>query len=88
MTIKKLAVFAIAIALILGTLTLNSYVTAKDPMQYEYLIHGQREMDRKEGEGLGGEFNHLGNQGWEFVGVIPGQEDAHSLIFMRPKVSK
>ncbi|MCZ6634856.1 MAG: hypothetical protein O7G87_15750 [bacterium] len=88
MTIKKLAVFAIAIALILGTLTLNSYVTAKDPMQYEYLVQGKREMDRKEGEGLAGEFNHLGNQGWEFVGVIPGEGDAYSVIFVRPKVSE
>ena len=89
MTVKKLAIFAIAIALMLGAFTLNSYVKAKSHMtQYEYLIQGKRELDRKEGEGLGGEFNLLGSQGWEFVGIIPGQEDAYSVIFKRVKEAK
>ena len=40
------------------------------------------------GEGLGGEFNLLGSQGWEFVGVIPGQDDAYSVVFKRNKETK
>ena len=85
MTFNKLTAVFIVLALILGAFTVNSYVTAQRKMQYEYLVQGKRELDRKEGEGLQGEFNSLGAEGWQLVGVLPGKADAYSVVFMRPK---
>lgn len=85
MTIRKLTLVLVAIALITGMFAVNTAVVAQKQVQWEYMVQGKRELDRKEGEGMGSEFNNLGAQGWEFVGVLPGKADAYSVVFKRKK---
>ena len=85
MTIRRITLTFAAIAIMLGGLAINSQVTAKshEMTKYEYLIQGKRELERRESESLQGEFNNLGGQGWKLVAVLPGKEDAYSVVFMR-----
>lgn len=85
MTTRKITVIAIALTMIFGTLAINTTVVAQKKTTWEYMVQGKRELDRKEGEGLTGEFNNLGAGGWEFVGVLPGKADAYSVVFKRKK---
>ncbi len=85
MTTRKITVLVVALTLVLGTLAINTTVVAQKQTQWEYMVQGKRELDRKEGEGMAGEFNNLGAGGWEFVGVLPGKADAYSVVFKRKK---
>ena len=85
MTIRKLTLVVVALAMITGMFALNTAVVAQKQAQWEYMVQGKRELDRQEGEGLGHEFNNLGAQGWEFVGILPGKSDAYSIVFKRKK---
>lgn len=61
---------------------------------YEYSLTGMRlqpKWSEQNGKKVGSDteleamFNFQGAQGWEFVGTIPGKEDAIFLVFRRPK---
>lgn len=85
MTTRKLTWLVIAFALVVGTFVADSTVKAQKQTQWEYMIQGKRELDRKEGEALQSEFNNIGAGGWEYVGMMPGKDDAFSVVFKRRK---
>lgn len=97
---KKLFTVAVVLVLLLGTFAVGSYVSAQAKAKayagptYEYSLMGMRLQPKWTDVGgkktasdaeMEAMFNFQGTQGWEFVGTIPGKEDAIFLVFRRPK---
>ena len=93
MLYRKLTVAAIAFALVIGIFAVGSFsADAAKTVKYEYLVLGLREADRTVADPSGnkisplqGEFTQKGNEGWEYVGTIPGKDDAYFIVFSREK---
>lgn len=97
---KKLLAVAVILILLVGTFAVGSYVAAQAKEKayrgptYEYKIEGMRLQPKWTEEGgkkVGSDaemvsmFNFQGGEGWEYVGTIPGKEDAIFIVFKRPK---
>ncbi len=100
MTFKKLLATAIIFTLLLGTFAVGSYVAAQGKEKvyqgptYEYRLVGMRlqpkwveEQGKKVmmDDEMASVFNFQGGQGWEYIGTMPGKEDAIFIVFKRPK---
>lgn len=90
---RKLAVVAVAFALVLGMLAVGSFsADAAKTAKIEYSVLGMREADRTVSDPSGnkvsplqGEFDSKGAEGWVFEGTIPGKGDAFFVVFSRSK---
>ncbi len=98
MNVKKVATCVTILALLVGTLTLSSYVAAQSESKgpaWEYELVGMRLQPRSVTDEQGkkrlvaaeiqGEFNFHGEAGWEYAGTFPGEEDVIFFVFKRKK---
>ena len=92
---RKLAAVALTLVLVAGIVAVGSLsADAQRNVKWEYQIIGMRLQPRSEvvdgkkiltARGMATEFNFQGDQGWEFVDTIPGEEDAYFVVFRRRK---
>jgi hypothetical protein len=89
MLYRKLTIAAVGFALVIGILAIGSFsAEAAKTVKYEYQLIGMHEeaLDRSSGDNtspLQPEFDSKGNDGWEYVGTIPGKGDIFFLVFRK-----
>ena len=97
---KKLVVVVAVLALVLGTLSLGSYMAPNVEAKakgatLEYRLIGMRLQPRsvmEEGkkrlmaDNIEMEFNFQADEGWEYVNTFPGKDDAIFMVFKRSKM--
>ena len=98
MSSKKVVAVLAVLALLVGTLSVGSYVAAQTETRgpaWEYELLGLRlqprtitdESGRKRvvAEELKSEFLYRGSQGWEYAGSFPGKGETVFFVFKRQK---